>query len=57
MDANELNEITYSNTNELTDNPEVTCRDAAGVVYQIVSHETDDREPGSPFVLNIKPID
>jgi len=58
MDAQELNDITYNNTNELLENPVVSLVHAkTGQRYDIVDHETGLREPGEPFVLLIEEVE
>ena len=54
MDAQTVNDITYENTAELTDNPKITLRDPDGNLWYITDHDTELRQEGSPFVLLIE---
>lgn len=54
MDAQTINDLTYEETEELTDNPEVTLVDQDGRFYEIVDFRDYDRTPGMPFSFEIK---
>lgn len=54
MDAQTVNGLTYNETEELTENPEVTFVDQDGRFYEIVDFRDYGRAPGTPFSFEIK---